>query len=105
MHIGNNGGDRFDDNLTAAAPALQPSGASRLNTTDRAVDATLGVGGEIGSIKTIVMIQASNSSTVSVAAHESSDPEVITFTAVDDTAVLMWTGTEWITIKLSGASV
>ena len=99
--------------MTAATPALSPWGTSIINSATRAVDGTLGSAGTtggtdesgIGIIKTIVMTEASNSSTVSVSNHETSDPEIITFAAVDDTAVLMWTGTEWITLKLSGATV
>ncbi len=101
----NNNGDPIDDNVTAETPTLSGWGVTRINSTDNAVTGTLGSGAGIGTVKTIVMVQSSNSSTVSVTNHETSDPEVITFAAVDDTAVLMWTGTEWITIKLSGATV
>lgn len=80
-------------------------GQAIIDSNGGAVTATQGSGLGIGDIRTIVMTDASNSSTVSVTNHETSDPEVITFAAVDDTAVLMWTGTEWITLKLSGATV
>ncbi len=101
--IGKNSGS--DETLTAASPTLQFWGTSSLDSTSNAVGGTLGSGSEIGDTKIIVMTEASNSSTVSVTNHETSDPEIITFAAVDDTAVLLWTGTEWITIKLSGATV
>ena len=102
-----------DDNLTTAAPALRPWGTSLINSVSNAVDGTLGSAGstnsgttqsDIGTIKTIVMIEASNSSTISVTNHETSDPEVFTFAQVDDTLVLMWTGTEWITVVNSGVA-
>ena len=79
--------------------------STEINSSGGAVTGTLGSGPKIGFVKTIVMTNATASSTVSVTNHETSDPEVITFAAVDDTAVLMWTGTEWITITLSGATV
>lgn len=85
--------------------ALNPAGITRIDSSGGAVAGTLGDGDYVGQIKTIVMVDATTSSTVSVTNHETSDPEVITFAAVDDTAVLLWTGTEWITLKLSGASV
>lgn len=93
------------ESLTTAAPAATVFGVSLIDSTSNAVDTTLGSAFAYGDIKTFIMTEASNSSTVSVTNHETSDPEVITFAAVDDTAVLMWTGTEWITIKLSGATV
>lgn len=76
------------------------SSAGAVTVTLGSVDADMR-----GHIKTIVMTDATNSSTVSVTNHETSNPEVITFSAVDDTAVLLWTGTEWITLTLSGATV
>ena len=63
-----------------------------------AITATLGAGLYIGQVKTIVMTDATASSTVSITNHQTSDPEVATFDAVDETGVFMWTGTEWITI-------
>lgn len=81
------------------------SDVTEIDSSAGAVTATLGSATTVGHIKTIVMTDATNSSTVSVTNHETSDPEVITFNAVDETAVLMWTGTEWITLKLSGATV
>jgi len=51
------------------------------------------------------MTEASNSSTVSIALHESSDPEVATFNAVDEYLVLEWSGTEWVTIKATATFV
>ena len=63
------------------------------------VTATLPDGFRVGQIKTIVMTDATTASTVSVTHHETSDPEVGTFDAMDETWALMWTGTEWVTIK------
>jgi len=63
-----------------------------------AVTATLGSGYYVGQTKTIVMTEATTSSTVSITNHETSDPEVATFDAVDETGVFMWTGTQWVTI-------
>lgn len=84
--------------LTAASPTLKVYGSSSLDSSSNAVDGTLGSGTFIGQIKTIVMTEASNSSTISVTNHQTSDPEVATFDAIDETGVFMWTGTEWVTI-------
>ena len=84
--------------LTTTAPALSPFGSSSLDSTANAVDGTLAAGTYIGQVKVIVMTEASNSSTVTIANHVTSDPEVATFNAVDETGVFMWTGTEWATI-------
>ena len=45
------------------------------------------------------MTDDTNSSTVSVSNHETEDPEIGTFDAIDETWILMWTGTEWVTLK------
>ena len=44
------------------------------------------------------MTDATTSSTISITNHQTSDPEVATFDAVDETGVFLWTGTEWVTI-------
>jgi len=72
--------------------------AVELNSADNAVNTTLSSGYYIGQIVTFVMTDASTSSTLSITNHQTSDPEVATFDAVDETGVFMWTGTEWITI-------
>ena len=72
--------------------------ATTINSSGGAVTATLGSGLYVGQIKTIVMTNSTASSTVSITNHQTSDPEVATFDAVDETGVFMWTGTEWITI-------
>ena len=90
---------RTNEETVTASGALTTYGASKLDSSGGAISATLGSGTFIGQIKTIVMTNASNASTVSVANHETSDPEVGTFDAVDETWVLIWTGTEWATLK------
>lgn len=75
-----------------------------IDSSGGAVTATLGSGSHIGQMIAIVMTDASNSSTVSVTNHETSDPEVFTFADVDDALLLMWTGTEWITVANSGVA-
>ncbi len=77
---------------------------SQIDSSSGAVTGTLGSATKIGFIKTIVMTDATNSSTVSVTNHATSDPEVFTFSAVDDTLVLLWNGTEWITLSTSGVT-
>lgn len=71
---------------------------TEINSSGGAVTATLGSGTTIGQQKMFVMTQASNSSTLSVTNHVTSDPEVFTFDAVDEALLLQWTGTEWMTV-------
>jgi hypothetical protein len=92
------------NNAVTGTVTIPSTGITKMDITS-AVTATLGSGVNIGDVKVVVVSAGATSSTLSVTNHETTDPEVITFTAVDDTAVLMWTGTEWMTIELSGASV
>jgi hypothetical protein len=73
-------------------------GHTIIDSTAGAIVGTLGAGTTPGQIKTITMQNATASSTVSITNHQTSDPEVATFDAVDETGVFMWTGTEWVTI-------
>ena len=85
-----------NEEIRAAAPALSIWGPTSISGIDNAVNATLADGKEIGDIKTIVLSNATNQPhTVTVAHHVTSDPEVCTFAAVDETWILIWTGTEW----------
>jgi len=69
-----------------------------INSNGGAVTATLADGFFIGQQIVFVMTDSSTSSTLTIAHHLTSDPEVATFNAVDETGVFMWTGTEWVTI-------
>ena len=91
--------------LTTTAPAIVPGTSNTIDSTSNAVDATLADDTVIGRLTTIVMSEASNSSTVSIAHHVTSDPEVATFDAVDEVLVLMWTGTEYATIHATATFV
>ena len=102
--------DEFEETITADAQTLTPYGATKLNSTSNKVDSTLPDGTRVGQIKTIVMTQASNSSTVTVTNHDnvvgiplatgiSGDGEVGTFDAIDEAWILLWTGTEWTTLR------
>lgn len=77
---------------------LSPEGVTLIDSSGGTVTGTLGSGRYYGEMKLIVMTDATASSTVSVTNHATSDPEVFTFDAVDEALVLMWTGTEWVTI-------
>lgn len=72
--------------------------STKIDSSGGAVTATLGAGDYIGQTHTIVMTDAANASTVSITNHETSDPEVYNFDAVDETLVVLWTGTEWVTL-------
>lgn len=79
--------------------------ASELDSSGGAIAGTLADGSVVGQKKFIVMTNASNSSTVSIAHHATSDPEVATFDAVDEFLELVWTGTEWETVKATATFV
>lgn len=80
-------------------------GVTTIDSSAAAVTGTLGDGDRIGRLKTIVMTNADNSSTVSITNHVTSDPEVATFDAIDETLLLLWTGTEWATVHASATFV
>ena len=90
--------DSATEVLTVASPTLTVTGSSSIDSSSNGVDGTLGSGSYIGQVKVIVMTEASNSSTISITNHQTSDPEVATFNAIDETGVFMWSGTEWVTI-------
>lgn len=96
--------DSIVETVTAAAPALKTYGVTIIDSSSNAVDATLGSAPRIGTRKQIYMSNASNSSTVSVTKHATSDPEVFTFDAVDEALELWWTGTEWETVGTQTAT-
>ena len=94
-----------EESITADASVLRTYGASKLDSTSNKVDSTLADGSRVGDIKVIVMTEASNSSTVTIAHHQTEDAEVATFDAIDEVGVFMWSGTEWITIFATCMSV
>jgi len=85
--------------VQAGMVSLQHWSYSELDSSAGAITGTLPDGTKIGQRKTIVMTDATASSTVSVTHHETSDPEVGTFDAVDEFWILEWMGTKWVTIK------
>lgn len=84
-----------------ASGAASVTGATELDSAAGALTVTLADGLTLGQQKFIVMTDAANSSTVSITHHETSDPEVATFDAVDEYLLLVWTGTEWATVSNS----
>jgi len=70
---------------------------SYLDSTAGAVTATLGAR-TVPGLKLIVMNNATATSTVSVTNAVTGNPELHTFTALDDSLLLMWTGRVWVTI-------
>jgi len=77
---------------------LLTGGTTQIDSSGGAVTGTLGSGQVVGQLKTIVMINAANSSTIEITNHQTTNPEEATFDAVDETGVFMWTGLEWVTI-------
>ena len=87
-----------DTTHTALAPALTPGGVHIIDSNANAVSATLADDTIIGRETYIVMTDQSNSSTVSIAHHLTSDPEEATFNATDEVGIFRWNGTEYDTI-------
>ena len=81
---------------------VTPWGISYLDSTSHTTNVTLADGLSVGQEKTIIMINGTNASTLTVAHHETSSPEVFTFADTGDTLILKWNGTVWMTIKNSG---
>jgi len=92
------GFEEASETVTTGSPALSVYGSTVLDSSGGAITGTLGSGTFIGQIKTIVMTDATTSSTISITNHETSDPEVATFDAVDEVGVFLWSGTEWVTL-------
>jgi hypothetical protein len=89
----------------AASGAITPGSVTYIDGTAGAIAATLADDTVPGRLTTISMQDATNAATVSIAHHVTSDPEVATFDAVDETLVLMWTGTEYATIYATATFV
>lgn len=66
------------------------------------INATLPSTPPEGTIKSVIMTDASASCHLTVTNHEHGDGFAYTFAAIDDTVVLMFTGTEWITLAQAG---
>lgn len=99
----------FSDNcfetVTTGSPVLVPTGTTLLDSSGGAITGTLADGPIIGETKTIIMTDATTSSTITVAHHVTSDPEVFTFAQVGDTLILKWNGTDWMTVFNNGVAV
>jgi len=96
-HIFRDNGPDVQD-LDAAGAVTVWQGATEIDTTGGAMAITLADGLWTGQIKTMVMTTDGGDATLTVAHHVTSDPEVFTFDDVDETLVLIWTGTEWATV-------
>lgn len=89
----------------AGANALQAFGNTKI-TMGASTAATVAVLGSpaagasaVGQKKLIVRTDGNvGACAISVSNHETSDPEVFTFTAADEYLLLVWTGTEWATL-------
>jgi hypothetical protein len=84
---------------TYGATDIDGSGAGAKRFTG-----TLGSATVVGELKTVVMSDATTSLTLTVTNHSTSDPEVFLFDAVDEALLLLWTGTEWVTVNATGVS-
>jgi len=89
------------ETVLAGTVTLNSHGTSMLDSAGGAITGTLGTPANTtpGQFKCIVYDWCTCTSTVSISLHETSDPEVATFDAVDEYGLFMWTGTEWVTIS------
>ena len=92
------GNEGADETTTSNIP-LSHWQHTTLNPSGAAFPCTLGDGKYVGQIKTISRIGGgTNQANVNILHHETSDPEVARFDADDEYIMLLWTGTEWITV-------
>lgn len=91
--------------LTTGSPAIVPGSTNLLNSVGGAITATLADDTVVGRHTLMIMTEASTSSTVTIAKHTTSDPEVATFDAAGEVLDLMWMGTEYVTIYATATFV
>ena len=94
-----------NETVTTGSPALTLAGTTKLDSSGGAITGTLADGEVIGGEKTIIMVEASTSSTITVTHHITEDPEVFTFAEVGDSLLLKWNGTDWMTVFNNGVAV
>ena len=92
--------------MTGTATANRSVLATAIDSSGGAATITLNDGLFDGQRKKITMSDASNSSTVSVTSHETSDPEVFTFAQTTDSLTLEWDAANafWYTVKNIGVA-
>jgi hypothetical protein len=78
--------------------------ATLIDSSGGAVTCSLAAGLYYGHRKIFRMTDASSSSTVTVASHITSNPEVFTFADANDRLILEWDGVSWNTIVNNGAA-
>ncbi len=93
--------------LIAAPDAQSGAGAVSVTTyltelTSGSTDAwTLADGAVKGQLKKVIFVSDGGDSTLTLTSAVSASLNVITFTAIGDTAVLVWTGSAWAHLELS----
>ena len=80
-------------------------GDVEINSTAGPAEATLGSGLYAGQIVTVTMTAGANGGTLYVTNHVTIDPQVFLYSSVGDLVSLVWNGSEWATLLLSGATV
>jgi len=109
VRVENNQG--LDKTVSTDATTLETYGVTSINSIDNKVDSTLPDGDFVGQIKIIVMINATNPSDITVTHHDNvvgeppnsgvptGDGEIALFNDTGEVWILMWTGTEWTTLR------
>jgi len=92
------------NSVTADVNSLSGSRYYIIDSSGGAMDPNLYDGESIGDTVTIMMKVAGNNCDVSIEHHVTSDPEVIRFDAAGETADFVWDGTDWVAVRLTGAT-
>jgi len=91
--------------ILTAAGACHTYGITEITSAAGAMAITLANGTATGQRKTFHFITDGGDVTLTVAQHETSNPEVFTFATAGNYLVLEWAYTKWVTMKNFGVSV
>jgi len=94
----NCGGAGYEETVMADSPTLHHWGITKLNSSSGAIIATLPDGQYLGERKTIVMTDATNSSTVTVIHCNRQANHIYNFDCINEMVELVWTGSEWVEV-------
>jgi len=89
----------YGEYVTTASPTLTLSRESHFDTTSTAIAATLPDGAYPGQQKycRLDVRPGANDVTLTITNHETSSPEVLTYSAVGHESLFIWSGTVWTT--------
>lgn len=90
--------------VTAGSQTLRPGFEDvSIDSSGGAVSITVTDGNYVGQRLVVSMVVGGTNSTVTVNNHETSSPEIFTFSGVGQYVELMWVGSVWVTINATAA--